>query len=96
MRLTEEKMTIFAIIGLLLLIPVFATVGGFLLMTLWGWFIVPLGVVALSLPHAIGVGIIFSLFKNNIREKDLEKVVLENMLFLAGTFLFGYVVHLFM
>lgn len=92
----DNQMSIFAIIGLLLLIPLFATVNGLLLMCLWGWFIVPLGAIPLTLPHAIGIGIIISLFKTSVKDKDLEKVVLENTIYIAVTFLFAYIVHLFM
>ncbi len=38
---------------------------GYVLTILWGWFIVPLGVVALTLPMALGFSVIVSLITND-------------------------------
>jgi len=51
-----------------------AILQGYILMMLWGWFIVPTGVHALSLGSAIGVSLIINLltshFTNVASEKD--------------------------
>ena len=92
----DNKMPIFTVIGLLVMIPTLAAVNGFLLMYLWSWFIVPLKVAELSYPHAIGIGTILNLFRTNVREKNFEKVLFENIIFIAVTFLTGYAVHILM
>lgn len=96
MFLNKDKFTILTIIGIFLIIPLSAILNGFLLMSLWFWFITPLGVIPLTLPHAIGIGIIANLFKKNVTDKDLDKLVMENAVFLGVIYLFGYIVHLFM
>jgi len=42
-------------ISILLLVLCWAFVQGFVLSTMWGWFVVPLGLPALGLAHAIGL-----------------------------------------
>lgn len=56
------------LIGLVLFV---ATVifSGFVLQTLWGWFVVPLGIKALSLAHAVGVNILFGFIKYKYKRK---------------------------
>lgn len=39
-----------------------AVLRGFVLASLWGWFVVPLGVPALGIAQAIGISLIVSLF----------------------------------
>ena len=96
MLLNDRNISVFAWIGLLLLIPLFSIFNGLLLMSLWGWYIVPFGVMSITLPHAIGLSIIIGLFRTTIKSKDLGKTFLENALYIAVTFSFGWIVHLFM
>ena len=96
MRFKDEGVSIFTTIGVLALIPVLATFSGCILKTLWGWFIVPLGVMPLSLPQAIGIGILVSLFKTNVTEEKLTKQIIANLTYLTVALLYGYVAHLCM
>ena len=93
--------------GLLTLfaIPFLLTINGWALKTLWLWFVVPVfGLPALSIPAAIGMGIIIGHLTNHnstnsSREKDEDKIV-ENIVraVLRPLFavLFGWIVLQFM
>lgn len=52
--------------GILIAFIVSATIsifwGGYVTATLWGWFMVPLGVKAITYWHAVGLGALFSVF----------------------------------
>lgn len=66
----------FTIIGFIAVIMIAASIiNGFVIKTLWGWFIVPFfGVGQLSIPLAIGFGLIMSYityhWKSSPKEKD--------------------------
>lgn len=49
----------------------------FTLSTLWGWFIVPLGVNAIGAAHAFGLSTIVMFFKLRGRKKFLNSVLVE-------------------
>ena len=44
--------------GFVILLVAAVTWKGYVLSILWAWFVVPLGVAALSIPHAIGLAIL--------------------------------------
>ena len=48
---------------------------GFVIQTLWRWFIVPLGVIALTLPQAIGFSILVKMLtaRLDFREKTKDE-----------------------
>lgn len=89
-----------ALIGLLA--GVLATLQGFVLVHLWAWFLVPLGLPPIGIAHAIGIALIAGMLAPRARdskEKEEKKKLVVNLdpflsplLFL----LFGYIVHLFM
>lgn len=93
--ITHNRMSILAIIGYILLIPTLAIFQGLLFMCLWSWFIVPLGVVSITLPHAIGLGILASLFRTGIQDKDYVKFAMQNATYIAVLFFLAYVIHFF-
>jgi len=73
---------------------------GFVLQNLWMWFIVPLGVIALTLPQSIGFAIVVQSFvaKLDYEEKTEDQEYKE----IVGAFLvplwflgFGWIVQLF-
>jgi hypothetical protein len=90
--------------GLLVFI-VFTTVPclifhGFALQQLWLWFMVPLGVVHISIGHSLGISAMIGGFTGfpNSQEKDIsvrEKVI-NSWAKPLGVLLFGYLFHYFM
>lgn len=54
---SKETRQVIAVINLALL-PAYLLWSGFVLAKLWTWFIVPLGAPALSVPSAIGIGLV--------------------------------------
>lgn len=48
-----------ALVGVMILLALF---GAFTISTLWGWFITPFGVQAISLAHAYGLSVLASVF----------------------------------
>lgn len=66
-----------ALFSLVFLLPQLA-LNGFVVLTLWGWFVVPLGAPALTLPVAMGANLIFqALFPYSVvryvSERDLKE-----------------------
>ena len=101
-------MEILGCVGLIVVLVAASVLNGWALSVMWGWFIVPtLGAPALSVPAAIGLGIIASFLttrglNNSARaNKGQELVVLISELFYAifyplCSLAIGYIVHLFM
>ena len=50
----------------------------FVLSILWSWFIVPLGVPAISIAHAFGLQVLVAFFKVNRKVKDKKEPRKEN------------------
>ena len=48
-----------ALVGVMILLALF---GAFTIATLWGWFVTPFGVQAISLAHAYGLSVLASVF----------------------------------
>lgn len=83
--------------------PFLVMLRGYMLSSLWEWFVVPLDVRPIGVVHAIGfsilVGIFTGLKKNKESPDDLDAAVTElvtNVAALVLVFGFGWVVHLFM
>lgn len=74
---------------------------GFVLQTLWRWFIVPLGVITLTLPQAVGLCVIMEFFtarvnlKKDTPEEETKKVILA---FLTPLWFWavGWIVQMFL
>jgi hypothetical protein len=81
--MTDSKLEV--ILGFLLFptIVLFATVGmlyyAWTLTVLWTWFLVPLGMPAIKLAHAYGIGLIAGLFKAAPNETKGEKDLLSEL-----------------
>lgn len=75
--------------------------GGFAISTLWGWFIVPLGVVPITIPWAIGINCIAGIIKGRTikvpTEQDLPHIIQITMIYVGITvyLIGGYICHRF-
>lgn len=71
---------------------------GFVLKVLWGWFIVPLGVVAITIPNALGLSVIIAFLIYTIPSKkiNLEELMTYSIGVSLFALLFGFIVQLFM
>lgn len=67
-----------AAVGLLVLLGLLMVVGsvirGFVLSTLWSWFIVPIGGPEISIPIAIGISIIVGLLTHEQPDKQNSEI----------------------
>lgn len=80
----------------MMLISVIVT--GWAVSTLWGWFIVPLGVQSLSFAHAYGISVMASVFigTRGIKDKvELSDWIKGVMFPILGVF-FGFIAVQFM
>lgn len=62
--------------------------GGFVAATLWGWFMVPLGVMAISFWHAVGLAALLNVYLGsrglpNGENKDVLDVFIEGLVIAA-------------
>lgn len=81
---------------------------GLVILKLWTWFMVPLGLPAIAYFHAIGLDVLFSALKGMSdpkpdEETDREKLlinssatVLAGYIYLSICLLVGYIAHTFM
>lgn len=84
----------------LLVLPITSIFTGFTLSILWGWFVVPLGVMALSIPQSLGISITIAFLTHQPHKSDDEvgfwatiaQGVIKCVLFLA----LGWIYHCFM
>jgi hypothetical protein len=75
-----------------------AVFSGFTIATLWGWFVVPLGVKAISYANAYGLAILSSVFMG-IRisgEASSKDIVVKNVILNIFALLFGFITVQFM
>jgi len=100
----DKNLLFLGCVGLVALLVIMPIVNGFVLVKLWGWFIVDtFGVVGLTIPHAIGVALIVNLLTMDLRNSnsgDEEKSkaigqLVGRLLAPFLTLLLGYVVYLF-
>ncbi len=88
--------------GILLLFPAIIAINGFVLQSLWGWFLVPLGVPYIGVAKAIGLSVLAHMFvwqaeqPDSNGEKPLWEQFLKILMRPAFTFAFGWIVHQFM
>jgi len=73
--------------------------GGIVLKVLWGWIVVPTFEMAeLSLPAAIGVGLVVSFLTHQYvptKDEDLPEILVHELLYPLIALVMGFVVHLF-
>jgi hypothetical protein len=93
------------ILGFLLVIGtviLMAAIHGFVASYLWYWFMVPLGLSPISVPHAIGLAILVGLFTYHkigsleLNEEKIGQFVLTSVIVPLLMLLVGYIVHLLM
>lgn len=87
-----------AVVFFLVLLPAAAVLDGFALRTLWGWFIVPLGLPGITTAHAIGLAVVASaLIRIDTRSDESEGAwwvpLLKILLRPAFAVFFGWIVH---
>ena len=66
-------------IGLILAV-IAMIMAGFTTSTLWFWFIVPLGIVAISVPQAIGIDLLFGLLTLRVHKAEDTPTPIEHSL----------------
>ena len=107
------------ILGYMLLIPIVLALivaiiagsilwSGFVLATLWAWFVIPLGAPALGVLHAAGIAMVirFMTFQGNVKEfMDSDDMSSDEKMKLAGAragmgfayplvaLFFGWIIH---
>ena len=98
----EFSAAVFVIFGFLATIVLLMVAGGFVVATLWGWFIVPtFGMKELTIAQAMGVSLMIGYFRNKANGKkssmeDNIAIMGEIIINLLVTLGLGYLVHLFM
>ena len=84
------------LLGVILFIGI-VLLKGLVLKILWGWFIVPLGIMEIGIAHALGFSIIITYLTATI-SKNLEfKTIMINSFYSSCMALsLGFIFHLFM
>ena len=97
----EKMTTTLALTTLGLLVPSII-IRGLVFTILWGWFVVPLGIAAISIAHAIGLtSLIHFVFMSYAKEKHKNEhklgFLVSRMLIVPFVVLFfAWIIHLFM
>lgn len=79
--MNKDDLTLLGCFGLfawfVIATPLFAILNGWVLSVMWGWFVVPLfNLPPLTIPYAIGMSFVISMFKSKkykIDEEDKDK-----------------------
>lgn len=86
--------SIFILIGFLISLMCFH---GYIISTLWGWFVVPLGMKPITFVHGMGISVFVGLFKTTIDKTTLTRQEYIQAVFKPFTVLIlGWIVHLCM
>lgn len=88
-----------AFVGILAIIIAGTLLNGWIVYVMWGWFVVPLGIVKIGVWHACGLSAFAQLFINNKAKDLVVKERGKNATLVITPFvilLFGYIMHLFM
>jgi mannose/fructose/N-acetylgalactosamine-specific phosphotransferase system component IIC len=87
----------------LALVPFGILLNAFVLTQLWHWFVVPFGIMTLSMAHAYGIAILIRLFTyhhNYAKEKTGNDALVDSIIamFMAPLFAWGFgaIAHSFM
>lgn len=87
-------------LGLFALIPVGMFLNALALSVLWGWFVVPLGVVSIGKAHAFGLAVLVNLFTQSHKRETKDEqtsVLVFSVLFAPIVALgAGWMFHQFM
>ncbi len=78
----EEKtiMGCLAMISIAALVPLTVAWNGFVISIFWGWFIVPLGLPQISIPHCIGISVIATMLTAPAQREKTESSSILNSL----------------
>jgi len=64
MAYNKNMASLTAVVVLVLIaVPLFIAVSGLIFQTMWCWFVVPLGVPMITLPHAIGLAVFVNMYR---------------------------------
>lgn len=86
-----------AILGVLFFVGIFTgaiCLNAMVLVVLWKWFLIPLGLPSINLATAVGLGAIVSLFSNPCNSKE-ESPLLTFFFKLGFMLLIGWIAHQF-
>lgn len=90
------------ILGIVLITAISTFWGGFVAATLWGWFVVPLGVPAINYWHAAGLCTTLGVFMGSrgisgTENETVGDILARGFIFSAGlpllSLIFGWLVH---
>lgn len=80
--------------------PLFAVFEGFALKTLWAWFLVPLGLPAIGLAHAVGVAALIGLVTHQTPatndDEHTARVLVFGAISPGGALVVGWIAKSFM
>ena len=85
--------------ALLVLMGPLLAIGGLAIHLLWSWFVVPLGVPAISVAHAAGLSLLMVFVrgvKTGPSKANLFKQILSALSVWGICVLFGFFIHLFL
>lgn len=93
------------ILGVVLYVAALIILNGLALTTLWGWFVVPLGVSALTFVHALGLSLLATLMISGFKtaivleqldNRDSTQKLISPILMPVMAMIVGYVLQYFM
>lgn len=95
----NQKSDFLSVVGLLVMLFLAVIASGGVMSILWMWFLVPLGLPAISVAHAIGLSLLSSLLigRGNVtKHEDMGVAIGTAIGTLIVTLGLGWLVHLFM
>lgn len=89
---------ILAGLGIVSVMIVLALFGAFTISTLWGWFVVPLGVKSVTMAHAYGLSTMVTVFMGmrGLQGKDSGQVLVGGIMLNIFALIFGGIALQFM
>ncbi len=94
--------SVIVLLFIIMIIIGIIVIHGFVIKMMWGWFLTPLGLPALSIVHAVGLGLLFKYLtwqhSKNDKEEDAS-ISLKLITAIIYPFLIlglGYITYLFM
>jgi len=90
--LTSSEKTALGCFGLLALAPVSSVLHGWVLTTLWRWFVVPLGVAQVGIVQAIGISSLIALLTYEMPKQEGDDQIARAVVlaFLRPLFALGF------
>lgn len=79
--MSEKKKTGWEIMVLVLMLPFYMAWKGYAVKVLWAWFLVPLGVVAISTSQAVGLTLLWTFM--SMRNQKMDSQSTGDLLFFA-------------